>query len=190
MSTYSIDEYFNFINRHLTVSETDFYVTENHFALGRGLIYDQVRYPLYLPDERKFRTVEGRVYVLTHECDADQSNIRPYNDDILICPLLQFEIWVCDFHQRYGRDKCLSWLANMGKRKISRLFYFPKIDDRFRFGAVAFLNQMYSTKINEFVEDRAQLVSSLSSDGLEDIQTVLRTHFFRPKVDVASSATH
>ena len=57
-----------------------FYGNCDGLALGVGLLYDSVRYPLFDADSRLFDTVAGLVYVLTHECDVDLNNPRIFNE--------------------------------------------------------------------------------------------------------------
>ena len=77
-----------------------FYGRADNLSLGVGLIYDGLHFPLFDETDRVFDTVEGPVYVLTHECDVDQTNERHFNEYVLICPINRFEIFASGLLRR------------------------------------------------------------------------------------------
>lgn len=175
-------ECYDFINDKVARIAQTFYGEFAHLSLGRGLIYNGILYPLYIEEENRFRTLEGLVYVLSHECDVDQNNIRPYNDDILVCPMTPLEYVVECFA---GKDNDLkSFLGHVAKGRMSRLMYFPKIGDVLEYGAMVFWNQICGTKVQAFNREGAQKVAALSFEGLYAVETALRDHFLRPKAEM------
>ena len=70
----------NLAQEHFPYNANAFYGAADGLSLGVGLVYQGVKYPLFDDHTRLFDTVEGLAYVLTHECDVDQSNARHFNE--------------------------------------------------------------------------------------------------------------
>jgi hypothetical protein len=83
-----VKDAYEFMMAHLLTDVGRFYGSGQSLSLGAGLLFRGVRYPIYVEATYLFMTVRGMVYVLTHECDVDPNNIRPFNDDVLICPVI------------------------------------------------------------------------------------------------------
>lgn len=94
-----------------------FFGAHSHLSLGRGVIYEGIRYPVFDPSTSKFLTVEGTIYVLTHECDVSQENSRPFNDDVLICPLMPFNAFSDRYQQAYSQENLKNFLASLVWRR-------------------------------------------------------------------------
>lgn len=160
-----------------------FYGAAPDAALGAGLLYDKVRYPVFDPDRRIFVTRAGVVFVVSHECDVEQENDRPFNDDVLVCPVIQFPVFIAAFSERYGERKLRSYLSNLGAKRIYQLLYLPEAGESLPYGGVMFLAQMASTKVAEFQSLEARKIGALSAFGLETVDRVVKRMLFRPKAD-------
>jgi hypothetical protein len=184
------DECYSLINAHLGFDAIRFYGEASHLSLGRGLIYGGILYPLFHQTDMSFLTVEGSVYVITHECDVSQENVRPYNDDVLICPLSPFELFAARYEEAYGEQRLKSFLANIARGKVSRLMYFPRMDGYFGYGAIVFLNQMCGTKVQAFNREGVEKIAALSPVGAFLVERMLHNHFLRPKDEMLSPKVH
>lgn len=160
-----------------------FYGTTAEVTLGAGALYRGIRFPTYDPDRNIFVTRSGLVCVLTHECDVEVSNSRPFNDDVLICPIIDLGAFVQVFSARYSNEDLRSYLGHLASRRIMQLVCFPGMGDVMPYGGVVFLNQITHTKANAFMLEGAELVGAVSAYGLEVIDQCLRRHLFRPKAD-------
>lgn len=175
-------ESLEFLSAKLNIDGSRSYGAHAHLSLGRGMIYQGVRHPVFEPTTRSFITVEGTIYVLTHECDLSQDNIRPFNDDVLICLLMPFEGSGAYQHE-YGEGQLKSFLANLAKGRVSRLMYFPPFIG-FRFGAVTFLNQICNTKTQAFNHADVQVSAALGDVGYWAVNSMIRNHFLRPRAEM------
>jgi hypothetical protein len=181
-------DYYDFITERLRYKADRFYGIAAHLSLGRGLVYKGIRYPVYVDEECRFKTVEGIVYVLTHECDVSAQNVRSFNEDILICPLIPFEFFVEKFlSEAGGDDKLRPYLKNLGSGRMSRLMYFPKINGYCNFGSIMFLNQMCATNLRVFGLESAERIAALGPVGAHEVERVLREHLLRPKDEMLTS---
>ena len=59
--------------------------------------------------------------------------------------------------------------------------YFPRIEGQYQYGALLFLNQICSTKVQVFQLVGAERVAALSPVGAYEVERVVREHFLRPK---------
>jgi len=169
------------ISEYASMDAGRFYGAPAELSLGAGLIYSGIRYPVFQPEREMFGTRSGAVYVLTHECDVDAENRRPFNDDVVVCPLIPLETFVDVFSEAYPASDLREFLINIAQRRINRILYFPPLPNIFGYGAVLFLNQLAATKISAFERDGSIKVGALSAFGLESVDQVLRNHLFRPK---------
>ena len=162
-----------------------FYGSALGLSLGIGLIFQGVRHPLFDCETRLFDTVEGLVYVITHECDIDQSNNRHFNEYVLICPIILFNEFAEEFSTTFSEDAFYGIIPDIAGNRIYRVFYFPPnhVDD-LKYGGVIFLNQICSTHINEFSEDGVQPVCALSDYAQNILDMKLRNHLLRPKAEL------
>ncbi|WP_322001638.1 hypothetical protein [Marinobacter alexandrii] len=158
-----------------------FYGVGDGLPLGVGLLYAPIRFPVFSPEERIFLTLEGLVYVLTHECDLDQENDRAFNNSALICPILQLEDLVSEYSEKYGDARTKSFLSALARKEVSRLVYMPPFDDRLPYGGVLNLNEITNTFIDEFGQDGVEKVCSVSAFGIQTIDNFLKNHLLREK---------
>jgi hypothetical protein len=152
-------------------------------AVGAGLIYTNVIFPLFDLESRGFDTVEGAAYVLTHECDVDPANQRHFNDHVIVCPLIPLEDFVAAYEAKFGEEGLKSFLVYAAKNEVVRVFYLPPGPPRsvLSQGALLYLNQLCSTHVSVF--QSACALCALSSHGLERLDWKLQNLLFRPKVD-------
>lgn len=171
---------FDHLQANLALEIGKFYAPSDRLSLGVGKIYRGVRYPIFDESRALFQTVAGFVLVLTHECDVDQANARLFNDHVLICPLIPFEKFVASYLQTLDENALKSFLANLGRRFISRVLYIPTFANM-PYGALMYLNQITSTHISAFQDNRSDPICATTAYGLQIVDYVLQNHLLRPK---------
>lgn len=175
-----LDEAQKFVLETLDYEATRFYnsVVES-LPLGFGLVFDRVRYPVYQPEKRLFATDRGPVYVITHECDIARENPKPFNESVLICPIIRLENFVELYLAEYSSDQLRRFLGNMATRKTYRLFYFPPYNHRLPYGGVLNLNELAHTNIDELDHEDSERICSLSAYGIGVFDKLFQNHLFR-----------
>ena len=116
-----ITEAYSHVSQHLTIDVGSFFSPGDQLSLGVGKIYTGIRFPIYNEDTEVFSTAVGKVYVLTHECDVDQNNARIFNEDVLICPLIDFVYFIEGYSEALSTEALQSFLVNLAQRNISRV---------------------------------------------------------------------
>lgn len=165
---------------HLDIDVGRFYGSASGLHLGAGQIYDEIRFPALNTDSKRFSTLEGLVYVLTHECDVDSNNERPFNEFVLVCPIIEFEQLVIGFSTIYDESYFTSFLARIGRREVSRVIYLPQVSQTILpYGGLLYFNQITHTH-RDFFDDAKRKVS-LTGYGLTKIDHALQHHLLRPK---------
>lgn len=163
-----------------------FYGTRVDLSVGAGLFFDGVRCPLYNIDDQVFDTYELPVYVLTHECDIDPANRRPFNDAVVVCPIITLQAFLDEAPSRFGSaDECKRFLANVARRYVSRLVYLPPSDGALANGGFIYLNALTSTHVSAV--DQKVAFAALSAGGLRELDFALQHHLLRPKAESLSS---
>lgn len=159
-----------------------FYGAATGLALGMGLFYESIRFPLFDLSDRLFTTLEGLVYVLTHECDVEQANDRVMNEQLLVCPVLSLDAFLQEYEAEFSNEAaCRTFLLEVGRRRVSRLLYLPPGPGLLSGGALLSLNAMASTHVSEF--NGKQPIAALSHVGLRELDVAVANHFTRPKAD-------
>ena len=158
-----------------------FYGSPSGLALGVGIVYDSIRYPLLDDATNLYDTVEGLVYVLTHECDIDPLNERIFNEYVLVCPIIRFEHWAVELAASMNEGALFGLIPDLSQDKIFRAFYLPPLGEALPFGGVLYFNQICSAHRNSFAS--AEAISALSTYAQRIIDMKLQNHFFRPKSD-------
>ena len=159
-----------------------FYGSTVGVGLGVGLIFEDIRCPIFDVEDRVFSTVELPVYVLTHECDVDRANDRAFNDYLTVCPLIPLRDFLQEYASWFDGDLELSgFLDAIAHRSVNRLMYVPPGPSRLEYGALLYLNNLASTHISEF--ESAKPIASVSAFGLDAIDKSFANHFLRPKAD-------
>jgi len=159
---------------------------QNHLSLGVGQIYNKIRYPMYDDEDSLYDTLEGMVYVLTHECDIDQKNERPFNKSAIICPILPLEHCLNSLNAQLVDDDLRSFLGYIGKDNVSRVTYFPAIKDYLPHGGLIDLNQLSSTHVDAFTLDGSVRINALTASGLRILDYKITNHLLRPKSEKVS----
>lgn len=158
----------------------NFYSSGINSPLGAGLIYSGVRAPLYIPDEGVYYTIKSIVYILTHECDVDQENKRPFNDFVVVCPIVAFSKFL-ETYEKNGYENTLGFAQQVARRQVSRIFYLPQYNNSFPYGGFMYLNNITHAHISAFEDSNARLICSVSAPGLQTIDNFIENHFFRQK---------
>lgn len=123
-----------------------------------------VRYPLFNADDQLFDTVEGLVLVLTHECDIDQDNNRPFNDYLVFCPIIPLADFLAEYTAHFSDEiKLKSFLSNVAARNVSRLMYVPPGLKGLEYGGLMYLNQISNSHISGFAQESSKRLGSVSS---------------------------
>lgn len=163
-----------------------FYGTAGGMAIGAGLIVSSVPTPTYLADQEAYATGKGPALVLTHECDIDPNNIRPFNDKALVAPLIRIEKYVQSALDEYTPQEINAFATNVASGKTTRICYLPRFggpDGPLHFGAFIDLNFITSCGIKSLV--KSPVVCSLTGYAISAIDRALQNHLFRAKADRA-----
>ena len=153
-------------------------------SIGVGQIYSGIRFPLYNADSGRFQTASGIVYVLTHECDVDQNNQRTFNSDLLICPVIDFRIFVEEYQGGYTEEVFINFISSLAHREVSRVIYIPCYGDELPYGGLLYLNQITNTHISAFLREGCHRLWTVTNYGLRVIDQSLTQHLLRPKSEV------
>ena len=160
-----------------------FFFQGQDIALGKGKVYQGVRFPLYNDESALFDTIEGLVYVLTHECDIDQNNERLFNTEVLICPIIPFGDLISTYLEEVPQGQFAGFLGNLGARNVSRVVYLPPWQPQLEFGGVMYLNQITSTHVSAFTLESVKPVCTLTAYGLQIVEWMIENHLLRPKAE-------
>src|SRR5688500_16630632 len=117
-----VDEAYAFVAEAAPYELKSFYGPAAGVGLGAGLVYSNVLQPAFDYGESRFKTILSTAYVVTHECDIDQFNERPFNEAVLICPIIPFAAFVafCSEHSNFA-----GLLGDLINRRVPRLLYLP-----------------------------------------------------------------
>jgi len=155
--------------------------TQSSAPVGVGQIYANVRCPIYDDIDNVFDTVESLVYVLTHECDIDQTNNRPFNKHLIVCPIIPLENTVAALAAETSDEQIRSFLCELVNGNISRLVYISPFNPKLNSGGVLFLNQLSHTHINALSLPQVEHAATVSDFALQKIDRALENHLRRPK---------
>jgi hypothetical protein len=175
----TVDEARGVVLENLKYQPGAFYGSAQGLALGAGMFFSNLRQPAFDPDRRLYRTVRGLAYVVTHECDVSQANNRPFNDSVLICPLIRFERFVEEFQ---GMSNLGAFLGELATRDVFRAVYVPTLADA-QYGAILYLNRITTTHVSAFEEEGVECVGAVSATGLREIDAALSNLLMRQKAD-------
>ncbi|HKU12992.1 MAG TPA: hypothetical protein VJQ52_01280 [Steroidobacteraceae bacterium] len=165
-----------------------FYGSPADLPLGRGLIFTQVRQPIYDVEQHLFMTVEEPVYILTHECDVDPANQRTFRSYLLVCPIIRFEDWLAAYSEDHSDDELGAFLGNLATRRVSRVFYLPPLPPLLGYGGLLYFNQITHTHVSAVSFEGGNCVAAVTEYGLTKIDHMLENHVLRPKAQVLSMA--
>lgn len=173
------------LSKSCAVNVGKFYGSVQGVGLGAGLIYAGVRCPLFDEQERLFLTYESTAYVVTHECDVDEGNDRPFSEHVLLCPLILIKALPQLQDDEFADDDELrSFLEHVARRNVQRLVYLPPGPGELELGALAYLNNITNTHVSAF--DGVEPIAAVSGYGLQEIDYALQRLLLRPKADSLS----
>jgi hypothetical protein len=173
------EEAYEVVTSNLSYHPGTFYGSAYGITLGAGLLYSNVRQPAIDKTSLLYKTIRAFAYVITHECDVAQSNDRPLNDAVLICPLIRFEDFVEEFKSLPNLPAFLGMLATRG---VFRALYIPTTDGM-PYGAILYLNRIASTDVTAFNEPGVECIGAVSTIGLREIDAALSNLLMREKAD-------
>ena len=168
----------------LTYDPGRFCAPANDLSVGVGQIYSGIRFPLYSEDSGIYQTASGIAYVLTHECDVDQHNQRPFNTDLLVCPVIDFRNFIEEYQDEYTKEVFISFISRLALREVSRVIYIPCYGDELPYGGLLYLNQITNTHISAFSREGCHRLWTVTNYGLRVIDQSLTQHLLRPKAEV------
>jgi hypothetical protein len=156
---------------------------DSDLALGVGLIYANVRIPVYDVTDGLFSTQTATVVVLTHECDIEQGNAKIFNNDVLIAPLAPFEVFFEKMAAERPSHEIRAYLGDLAAGRISQLMYLPHLTGHLPNGAIVYLNRIAHTHFAEFGRKGAKRIGALTGYGLRQLDARLTSHLLREKAD-------
>ena len=166
------------------VNRGQFYGPANGMALGSGIIVTNVAVPVFLPDKDAYGTGRGAALILSHECDIDPNNIRPFNDKALVAPLIRFDRYIDGASQQVSRNDIIAFATNVARGNTTRLCFLPRYGDTdspLHFGAFIDLNYLTSCGLQSLA--KASVLCSLTGYAIGVIDRAIQNHLFRPKAD-------
>ena len=169
------------LEQELVFDAGRYYSAGANLSLGAGKIYTGIRSPRFNRADQLFDTAETPALVLTHECDVDQANARPFNDSVLVCPIIKFEDFVAEYWATLGDDHLRSFLSELARRNISRVAFLPWGLQPLPMGGLVYLNQITSTHISAFSRVEAAAVGATTEYGLRQIDLMLTNHLLGPR---------
>lgn len=178
-----VKEALTYLQANLVLEEGRFFGPVGTASLGVGLIAQGVLTPIYDCDATRYRTFEAAVYLLSHECDLAQENVRPFNDHALVCPIISFEEAIAGLDTIMSEHQLRGFLAQLGQHNVSRVIFLPCYEV-FEFGGLLYLNKITSTHISVFKLASASLSCAVTAYGLQYIDRAIENHFLRPKDDL------
>jgi len=169
------------LSENLDYDPGKFYSNTENLPVGVGSIFSAVRLPMYDSETALYLTSAETGYVLSHECDIDPANDRPFSEFVLICPILPLEEWIPAYLEDHSEADLRSLLAHIGKRNVSRVFYLPPLPPTLQFGGLMYLNQITHAHVSALTLDTATRIASVTEYGLQKLDHMIQNHLLRPK---------
>jgi hypothetical protein len=169
------------LSENLDYDPGKFYSNDGDLPVGAGSIFSAVRLPFYDTESALYYTSAENGYVLSHECDIDPANNRPFSELVLICPILPLEEWIPAYLEDHKEADLRSLLAHIGKRNVSRVFYLPPLPPTLQFGGLMYLNQITHTHVSALSFENATRIASVTEYGLQKLDHMIQNHLLRPK---------
>jgi hypothetical protein len=167
---------------HFPYDSGAFYGSASGLSVGAGLIYEGIRFPEYNNAGQDFDTLEGCVFVLTHECDVAEENHRAFNEHVLVCPIISILDLAENFAEMSSEGAFFGLLPAIASDKVYRVFMLPPgYPSPLLDGGILHLNKITSTHVSEFAQERAKPVCALSDYAQSIFDWKLRNHLLRPK---------
>jgi hypothetical protein len=175
----------------MPLSKADqFYGSAEGLSLGAGLIVSEVPIPVFLANEVAYGTAKGTVVVLTHECDIDPANIRPFNDYAVVLPIIPLRSMITLLQEQLSDLEIRSFVMSAAGGQMSRLGYLPRfgsLGDPLYAGGIVNYNYMTSCGVAALATGR--VVCSLTQYAMGTLDIALQEHLRRPKAEALPQPT-
>lgn len=161
-----------------------FYGPIGDMAFGTGVIVTDLPYPVFLPNAGAYGTRRGTALIMSHECDIDPDNVRPFNDNALVAPVIGLRTYVENVAHLYSADETRSFILAVAKGLTTRLLFLPRFGDSscpLYYGGLIDLNFMTSCGVKALSE--ASKICALSGAAISIVDVALQNHLIRPKAD-------
>ena len=139
------------------------------------MIYSGVSFPIFNTGSARYEVLRGTVVVLTHECDVEQANQKPFNSDLIFAPIGRFDDFFTELRETKGEDEAKAYLGDLCRDRISQLFYFPPFGEMAT-GGIVYLNRIGTSHLSQFQRDGVAAVSALSAYGYQRLGWSLANH--------------
>lgn len=174
-------EAYSIVQEHTVSNFGRFYGDFTQLDLGAGVIYSGIRIPIYDEDSALFGTYEGKVYVITHECDTSQDNKRPFNNDVIVCPIIPMESLIAEYIKIFPEASLRDFLIAIARRTVFRVVFLPAFSPDLEYGGFLVANRLVSTKVSAFQREGATKINAVSRFGLDEVDRSFQNVLFRPK---------
>lgn len=162
-----------------------FYGPIGELDFGVGLILSKVAYPIYIEAEQEFASVLGMAYVISHECDIDPANDRPFNEMVLVCPIIPLEIVLQKYLAGRSTDQTRAFIEALSRSRVDRVAYIPTIHGLLPYGGILYFSAITSTHFNELTRPAVRKICAVSVPGLRYIDHRLHQALLkRPKAQL------
>jgi hypothetical protein len=166
-----------------------FYGTAVGLSLGAGLIYRDVIYPSFDDAVYRYDTVSGLAYVLSHECDVSSDNVRHFNQEVLVIPIIDFGEFAVSYAEEHSEGGLFAFLDHLAKNRVFRVLYVPPIPqhicpDTLRYGGLLYFNNICSSPTTCFGGEGAKVVCAVSLYGFRIVDYKIANHLLRPKEEI------
>ncbi|MDR6135724.1 hypothetical protein QE361_002719 [Sphingomonas sp. SORGH_AS802] len=159
-----------------------FYGPVGSLSFGAGVIVENLAYPVYVPNAGAYGTRLGTALVLSHECDIDPDNIRPFNSNVLVAPIIKLGDYISQAAATYSHIETKSFLLNVASGKTTRLFFLPRFGSSTSSlyqGGLIDLNFLASCGVGALV--KSTKVCALSGFALTTLDIAIQNHLIRQK---------
>jgi hypothetical protein len=152
---------------------------------GAGLIYSKIRLPIYIHEKNGYASGDALGIILTHECDIERSNTRPFTDHAIIAPIVPLaKLWP-SLNAHMDNPNARAFLLNIANGNTNRLLYLPPVGYRetepLGYGGIIDFNKITSSYVTPLFQQAPLQV--LTQFGMRVLDTALQNHLFREKSD-------
>jgi hypothetical protein len=140
---------------------------------------------MYVPERSGYATGNALGIILTHECDIERANTRPFTDHAIIAPIVPLAtLWV-SLKALMDDPSARDFLLNIANGKTNRLIYLPPVGQRdtepLSYGGIIDFNKITSSYVTPLFEQAP--LQALTQFGMRVLDTALQNHLFREKSD-------
>jgi hypothetical protein len=122
-----VERAFSDVSSKYAYNKDLFYGTAAGLSLGAGLIYSDVTFPSFDDAVNRYDTVSGLAYILSHECDVSPDNVRHFNQEVLIIPIIDFGEFATGYAEEHSEGGLFAFLDHLAKDRVFRVLYLPPI---------------------------------------------------------------